>query len=415
MMNSYLKLAAQGNTGTGKSMTGALLLLGLSVERHGKAPVLVFDTEPGWQFVRPLFEAEGVELIVRNGQHFKGLTDALREANQRKCCGFAVDSLTHPWTELLRSHANPDGRVPMHKFNSIKKMWNDYVVEFMDSPLHCVACGRLQWEMMTVADESGGYDTVRGDSKMKAGGGESFGYEPHLLVEMSREQMRGSKKKNTGIGKLSSLEYVAFVLKDRARALNGQSLRFHDFTQYKKGRYGEVYGAFLPHLQALDSIAGVKIGQATSAAIIPEGNSEYYRRQQQVKIQLEEIEGLMTSLWPGQDAKSKKVKANVIYVLFNTRSWAKVETTPLGELEIAHRTLASFERDIKPGGALHEVELDEHRILMTLSDIHTRVSAEVKQSSLPDPPQQAAQEGGSGGTSEPPSDLWTGQESELGI
>jgi hypothetical protein len=172
---TFVKAGFQGSSGTGKSTTAGLLLLGLSVEYASRAPVLVYDTEPGWQFLKSLFEAENVELIIRNGRHFKGMHDALREAVKLGCSGFAVDSITHSWSELLERFADSTGRVPFHKFNQIKPLWNEWTVDFLNAPLHCVANGRLAFEYLYEVAEDGRRDLVKGDAKMKAGGGESFG------------------------------------------------------------------------------------------------------------------------------------------------------------------------------------------------------------------------------------------------
>jgi len=64
------------------------------------------------------------------------------------------------------------------------------------------------------------------------------------------------------------------------------------------------------------------------------GNSDYQRLKQQAQITLEEIEGNLLAICPGQDANSKKFKGNTIEALFGTRSWTKVSTLPLGNLEV---------------------------------------------------------------------------------
>src|SRR5437879_115878 len=50
-----IKIGWFGPQGSGKTTSAALLSLALSKEVYGGAPVYVTDTEPGWQFLRPLF------------------------------------------------------------------------------------------------------------------------------------------------------------------------------------------------------------------------------------------------------------------------------------------------------------------------------------------------------------------------
>src|SRR5207302_8040252 len=73
-----IKLGWFGPQGSGKTTSAALLALALSKEIYGGAPVYVTDTEPGWQFLRPLFQMEGVELIQRTDPTFRAMTANLR-------------------------------------------------------------------------------------------------------------------------------------------------------------------------------------------------------------------------------------------------------------------------------------------------------------------------------------------------
>jgi hypothetical protein len=71
-----------------------MLALALARELHGSAPVWVTDTEPGWQFLRPMFAAEGVKLEQRTVPTFKAMLADIREAERAGACVYAVDSLT---------------------------------------------------------------------------------------------------------------------------------------------------------------------------------------------------------------------------------------------------------------------------------------------------------------------------------
>lgn len=340
-LGCFLKAGFQGSAGTGKSTTAGLLLLGLSVVRHNKAPVLVFDTEPGWQFLKPLYDAEGVELIIENGRHFKGMHDAICTAVKRGCCGFAVDSITHTWSELLERFADSTGRVPFHKFNQIKPLWNDWTIDFLNAPLHAVANGRLGFEYFYEEQEDGKKELVKGDTKMKAGGGESFGYEPHLTCEMNhqRKKLRG--------GKLGGLEYVCFVLKDRVRALNGKEFTFADLCQYKPGDYKSVLKAFLPHIEALESIAGVNLPKSNSASIIPNGDSQFHQKQKVKQALLEEWYATMDLLFSTRTDEGKHSRMIVTEAITSVRSKTKFEGFDAAQLQWCVMVLLKFEKRIK--------------------------------------------------------------------
>ena len=63
----------------------------------------------------------------------------------------------------------------------------------------------------------------------KAGGSESFGYEPHLLLELSleRKAKRKAGVEHEGEGRMI---HRADVLKDRTWALNGKVIRWSELS-----------------------------------------------------------------------------------------------------------------------------------------------------------------------------------------
>ena len=94
------KVGIFGRQGSGKTTTSALIALGLSKTYHKNAPVAFLDTENGSDYLVPIFEAEGVELLVVKSRAFADMKNALREAQGSGCCAYLVDSYTHPWREL---------------------------------------------------------------------------------------------------------------------------------------------------------------------------------------------------------------------------------------------------------------------------------------------------------------------------
>jgi hypothetical protein len=339
------KVGFFGGTGSGKTTTTAELALGISVHLHNKAPVYVYDTEPGWQFMRRMFATEGVELVQIRERSFQGMRKHLKIAEKSGACVFVVDSMTHVWNELMQTFAKSNGRVEFQHFNLIKKYWNEWTVEFLNSPLHGFALGRLGYEYdAQVNDDTGKKEIVKGDSKFKAGGGESFGYEPHLLIEMDLSR-DGSHN-----GKGGTLIHTANVLKDRSRILNGESFEFKDGRGYKAGDYRLVFDTFLPHIEELQYTEGLStIADATSSELKPESESEYFRGRQNREVAIEKIEAAMTLLFPGQSADMKSLKIKVLDVLFGSRSWKEItEKKPIELLETATLTLAKYEAQAKP-------------------------------------------------------------------
>src|SRR4051794_35390258 len=73
-----IKVGLFGGQGSGKTTSAGMLALALSKEKHNGAPVLVTDTEPGWQFLKPLFALEKVELLQRTVPTFKAMLENIK-------------------------------------------------------------------------------------------------------------------------------------------------------------------------------------------------------------------------------------------------------------------------------------------------------------------------------------------------
>jgi len=352
-----LKAGWFGPQGSGKTTSAALLALALSVEVYNRAPVFVTDTEPGWQFLRPMFALEGVELIQRTDPTFKAMTANLREAERLGACCWNVDTLTIIWNELMQSFKVKNrGFIPIDKWGDIREMWNkDYVSLFLNTTMCCQALGRLGNVQEEVQDENNAEKTklIKTGVRFKAGGSEDFGYEPHLLLEVSTERkaktVSGSKREGEG-----RMLHRVDVLKDRTWQLNGKVFRWSDKPRYEKGGYKTVWESIKPHWDALQATAHVQIATNTSSAelISVSGDSAYAERVKHVHIAIEEFWETLQTIWAGQDATSKELRRIVVETIFGTRSRTAVESKPLEELQFGVKVLQAYEQKAKTDGRL---------------------------------------------------------------
>lgn len=347
------KLGAYGPQGSGKTTTLGMLALGLAITYHHKAPVAMHDTENGSDFLAPLFAAEGVPLLVRKSRAFADMVGALEEAERAGCCVFVADSITQTWHELIESYRSRRriARIEFHHWQDIKTKWRDWVDRYLNSRLHCLIAGRAGYDYEFQENAEGHKELVRGGSKMKAEG--EFGYEPSLLLEM--EAVRAAP----GAGRRGRLTHLAHVLKDRARALQGRTFAYRDLNIYKPGGWRRVFKDFQPHFAFLD-IGGAQraLAPASSEALFEEdGLGTAYRRRQIRAIALEEIESTLVLLWPGQDARSKRVKLLVLEAVFGMRSWTGIQSLPLERVEHGLGLLQAFERKLKSSELESEEEL----------------------------------------------------------
>jgi hypothetical protein len=348
-----IKVGIFGGQGSGKTTSAAMLALGLSIELHNRAPVWVTDTEPGWQFMKPLFAAEKVELVQRTVPTFKAMLGDIRDAQRGGACVWAGDSLTIIWQELMQSFkAKNGGRIPINVWGDIKALWGQYTSSFLNSPMHCFALGRLGNVMEEIQDDeskTGGTKLVKTGTTFKAGGSESFGYEPHLLLELSLERKAKRKAGSTLEGEGRMVHRVD-VLKDRTWALNGKVIRWSDKAAYKPGGYRDVWTSIKPHFDLVQQTMGfvtLDTTQDSSDMIDSNGNSEFYKNRERRNHCAGEITELLDHLFGGTGKEDKHIRREVTRSIFNVLSKEAAADMSLEKVERGLRILQAFERRIK--------------------------------------------------------------------
>ena len=79
---AYLKAGILGFPGSGKTFTAAHLALGIAKKVGNKKPVVFLDTEAGSDYLIPVFEKAGIELLTNKSRAFLDLLAGVREAEQ---------------------------------------------------------------------------------------------------------------------------------------------------------------------------------------------------------------------------------------------------------------------------------------------------------------------------------------------
>lgn len=356
---AFLKAGIFGNAGSGKTTTASYLAMAISNQLGNKKPIAFFETEAGSDFLVKRFELEEVELLRVKSHSLADLIEAGREA-EATCSVMIVDSITHVWNELLEAKLRAINKAREAKakkenwrfiridklefqhYNDIKREWARWTTLFLNSKLHIFVCGRAGniWEFET-NDETGKKELQKAGTKMRAEG--EFGYEPSLLIEMERV----SKGADAGSGWI----HRAHILKDRSDSINGMAFDFQKpNATYKKGDWKVTFKPFAPAINALNLSGEHNTFDATrkSDDLFPsaEGEGSVTSGATLATIALEEIEGSMVKLWPGQDAKSKAFKAMALELVFSTKSWTAVSKRSLNELQGAVRIFRNLEEAI---------------------------------------------------------------------
>lgn len=345
-----IKVGVYGGQGSGKTTSTALMALALSKEIYAGAPVAVTDTEPGWQFLKPIFAMEGVELIQTTQPTFKAMLRDLRDAEKRGCCVWAIDSLTIIWQEIMKAAQGNKSQIQIQQWGDIKAVWGEYTTTFLNSAMCTFALGRLGNEMEEqIDDKTGNTKLVKVATKFKAGGSESFGYEPHLLLEMSLERKAKRKAGSTLEGEGRMVHRVD-VLKDRTWALNGSVIRWSDKPRYEKGGYRQVWQSIKPHFDRVQqTMARVTInpGASSNDMFNSEGQSDWYEKKQRKEVLSAELHATMDSLWGGTAVAAKQMRMKVFEHIFGFKSKEAADAANIDKIERGVRILQAFERRCK--------------------------------------------------------------------
>lgn len=324
--SAFLKMGLLGFAGSGKTKTSAIISIGLvehmrerQVVDAGK-PVFFLDTETGSNWVRPDFEAAGIELFTAKTRAFSDLIAAVQHA-EREASVLIIDSISHFWKELGETYMKKKNRsrLQFEDWAFLKAEWGKFTDLYVNSNLHIVLCGRAGYEFdYATDDETGKKNLEKTGIKMRAEG--EMGYEPSLLVLMERHQeMEGNSVKRVW--------RTATVLKDRSTLLDGK-----EFSE-------PTFAHFMPHIQLLN-LGGKQLGvdtTRTSAHLIPADTRD--NRSTQRKIVLDEIESLIVFHVPGMAAADKKRKLELLRTHFEA-SWTEIESVmPLERLRMGYDTL----------------------------------------------------------------------------
>lgn len=333
---SYGKVGLYGTAGSGKTRTAAEIAIGIVQYSKNPKPVAMFDTEPAASFIIPLFEKAGIEFLVKDdSRSFTDLMSVTQEA-ESTCSVLIVDSITHIWRDLQESYLarindfrKRDNKRPLtslefQHWGPIKREWAEFTDLFLSSKMHMIVCGRAGnvYEYQEKDDGSGKKELITTGTKMATE--KELGYEPSLLIEMEIQREDGA------------IINTAVIQKDRADKLNGREIRFPNFEKLK------------PHFESLH-IGGEhfnSMNQRDSRERFTEsGQDNFGAEMRRKEVALDEIkEEILRHHGHGMDAATKAAKAETLDKVSGTRSWAKLESMRLPDVQMARNALWKLTR-----------------------------------------------------------------------
>lgn len=255
---------------------------------------------------------------------------------------YAVE-LQKIWIELLKTVRKECGN---NWGNQLNSLWTDWVNRFLNSRLHCLALGRVGDVTDEILDEDGKLVKIKTGEKMKAGGSQSFGYEPHLVIRMKSE-IKPARRKGQVIDGEGRILHCGYVLKDRTWELNGKILRWSDKSGYKPGGYRQVWDSIRPHFNEVQATMGfvtLDTSKNSSSMIDDDGNSEFYQMRQRKEAISAEIKACLDLYFAGRGKEEVQVRLAVTDLIFGVKSKEAADGLPIEQLERGLRILHAYEK-----------------------------------------------------------------------
>jgi hypothetical protein len=303
---AFLKMGIYGDAKSGKTFTSASVLIGFHKFMKSDKPIAFMDTETGSDYVQHRFRESGIPLLVAKTRSFKDLL-AITDEAEKSCFALLVDSITHPWDELMNAYQKQHNktRLSLGDWIPIKAMWREFTTKYIGSRLHIIVCGRAGDKWEDVTDENGVKELRKTGTRMRTE--KELGYEPSLLVEMESVQ---TEAKFGG-----SILHRAYVKGDRFDVINGRI--FEDPT----------FETFLPHIQMLNLGGEHKALEPdrSSVGMFDDPNMGE-KRALNKEILCEKIANEIKKLFPAQTEKDKADRVKLMEEVFGTNSWTEIST-----------------------------------------------------------------------------------------
>ncbi len=355
----YFKAAFEGFAGTGKTYTAAKVAIGLHKRVGSKKPVIIFDTEKAAKFLKSMFAAEGIEVLVRESKSLADLKETMTRMREGASDVLIIDSISHVWEDFLKSYAEKvrRTRLEFQDWGVIKPTWKtEFSDVFVRDPYHIIMTGRAGYEYENeINKETGKREIYKSGIKMKVEG--ETAYEPDLLVLMERmQEMEG--------GSIKKVTRQGIVIKDRSTVIDGKVFENPDFKD------------FAPAVEVmLEAPEKLETTAERDAGTLFRTEEEKYEWKQMKKRWLEEIENYLVSVWPGQSADQKKLKIDAIQFAFNTMSWTVVESLRPEALEAGFAKVQEF---VRKHTALQSAEMSGEPIKVEKPVKKTEAKAKTK-------------------------------------
>lgn len=329
----FVKIALTGFRGGGKSNTAAKVGIGLAKRIGSTKPIMVVDTELSWFFlVSEFLEAGLPEPLRRETTTFADLEQAMDFMDAGLSEVLIVDQTARFYGDFEEAYKlrptfmDPPRARKTHleiedRMVIIEEWRNRFAERFTRGLWHGILCGRAGYRWEKEKDEETGRRVSFHDGVKMKGGSEDEN-EPDLVALMEHEEVHAAD-----FDQASGWVNRMTVVKDRSRKLHGKSF---DNPTY------ETFQPFIEVVLQNPSSARSLPYQRTGLSFQSDESRREYR--QKCGWAVEDIEGVLQHAIPGQAAKDKQQRVDILFKVFGVHSdeW---KSMPLNVLRDGYRSI----------------------------------------------------------------------------
>lgn len=331
LLNSrpFLKMALQGFAGDGKTMTAAVVAIGVHKLIKSKKPIAIFDTEKASKALKPHFDKEKIEVVVDDeNRSLAALNHTIQECIAGAADILIIDSITHVWEDFMTAYMKTKNRTKLEfqDWGVLKPKWKkEFSLAFVQAPLHIIFTGRAGYEYENEKNEDGKREIFKSGVKMKAEGETAF--EPDILVFMEKHQDLLGQKKN--------IWRTATILKDRTTLIDGMTLNADGKAK------GPSFKMFEPAVKALLDGEFLDVRPELIKDDFEADDKKALLRHKK-EVAIAEIEGELIRMGLGTSAQDKKIMVWILNKVFDCSSKDKLMDFKSEDVERGHSVIKLF-------------------------------------------------------------------------
>jgi hypothetical protein len=317
----YLKVAAEGAAGSGKTYTLALITAGLYARIKSTKPIVIFDTERAAKFLRPFFASRNIPVLLKESRTLSDVASTIAYCDAGNADILIIDSITHVWEGFLTAFQEQKKRTRLEfqDWGIIKPAWRrEFSDRLVMAKCHIMFTGREGFVYESeINPDTQKREIFKVGVKMKVEG--DTAYEPDVLLRMERfEEVLDKEHKKVW--------REATVIKDRSALIDGKTFVNPGYEDF------EPVVAFL----LADVAAPTEIKTTGDAPLIGD-EEERSENRKDCQIQLERINALLDSVAAGTGKAEKSLRlALTKYAFYGETSESAIARMEIGQLDEAH-------------------------------------------------------------------------------